>query len=99
MWYSAGSPFGSSTTRWRMMAFSSSSGAPPTTWICQGCRLPPDGARAALSTISRISCGGTGLSRKPRIERRVAMASLTFMVSSRTWSGAECAFAAPGVAW
>src|SRR5690349_24285284 len=61
---------------------SSSFAAPIRTCTFQGCRLPPDGARAARSRMLSIVWRATGSGRKARIDLRVASASLTFMMSS-----------------
>ena len=61
-----------------MIVFSSASGSPDTRSICQGCRLPPVAARAALRTIPSISSGSGSDSRNPRTDRLAATASLTF---------------------
>jgi hypothetical protein len=41
--------------------------------------LPPLAARAAFNAMSQSSAGSTGVSRKPRTDRRAAIASETFM--------------------
>lgn len=61
--------------------FRSSSLEPDSTYTCQGCKFPPEGARnAALRTRVKTSTG-TLLSRKPRTDRRERTASYTSTVS------------------
>ncbi len=48
----------------------SSSGAPVSTWTCQGWVFIDDGARLALSMIASITARGTGSFLKPRTLRR-----------------------------
>src|SRR5437763_17108971 len=56
---------------------SSSRAAATTTYTFQGCRLPPEGARAASAKIFFTVSSGTGSGRNARIAFRVAIASLT----------------------
>ena len=49
-------------------AFSASSRSPASAWTRHGCRLPPEGARAARSRMSRTMCWGTGVGRNARQE-------------------------------
>src|SRR5580658_10293143 len=56
----------------------------------QACRLPPDGARAARSTISRTVASGTALGKKARQEYRLATASRTSIVKPPRQNGLHC---------
>src|ERR1700741_4613316 len=62
-----------------MIALSPASDSPVTRSTCQGWRLPPVAARAALTTIALSVAESTGLSRNPRTDRRAATASVTFI--------------------
>src|SRR5580658_10125137 len=56
----------------------------------QACRLPPDGARAARSTISRTVASGTALGKKARQENRLATASRTSMEKTSAAERPHC---------
>src|ERR1700722_8336001 len=73
-----------------MRALRSSSTAPAKAWTRHGCRLPPDGARAARSRISRTVASGTGVGRNARQLNRDATASRTSMRGSLSQSAALC---------
>src|SRR5262249_5587344 len=66
-----------------MRALRSSSGAPVSACTRHGCRLPPEGARAARSRMSRTVGSGTGVGRNARQLNREATASRTGMSSIR----------------
>src|SRR5215207_10204386 len=59
-------------------------GSPVSTWTRQGCMLVPLGARAATSRMRSINSRGTGVGRKARTERRVAIAASTTAAASES---------------
>src|SRR3546814_19202433 len=67
---------------WRIAA----SGAPVTTEKFQHWLLNDEGARITTSSISAISAFGTGLSTKPRIERRPTTTDRKSVVSGKSVS-------------
>ena len=76
----ARSATGSSWTA-RIFADSAAFASPVSTVTFQGWVLVPDGAREATRRMSSTTSRGTGVGRKARTERRVAMAASTAAVS------------------
>jgi hypothetical protein len=58
--------------------------APESTCTIQGCKLPPDGAKRAVSSNWRIIAVLTGWAVKDRHECRDRMASLTLNAAAET---------------
>src|SRR3546814_17082346 len=60
-------------------SFTACHGSPVSSVTCQGCKLPPDGARCATAKTSFSSAGSTGWSVKARTDRRLCSASVTLL--------------------
>src|SRR3546814_5816763 len=60
-------------------SFTACHGSPVSSVTCQGCKLPPDGARCATAKTSFSSAGSTGWSVKARTDRRLCRASVTLL--------------------
>ena len=79
-----------------MRPLSQSGDSPPTTWTCQGWRLPPEGARAALSSTRADQGGIDRGGQEVRTDLRLSTASLTRMASSPSFLlGGRPAFRPP----
>ena len=61
------------------------------------CTLPPDGARRAISSISRITDCGTISLVNSRMERRVSMAALTLRSDMLLATGVRRGSNLPGI--